>query len=437
MDTMTSNKLITTKGYSGFNKERLFSAILPISLVLSVYLIPFVRTISIGEVAIIGSFVIMLLKNSKIRLFKNHWLGLFTVYAVIASFLVSLLAGANVADTATRIIRDSFYWITIYVFGYSFLDYQEFKKWLIRISLLLSIYIIIQSLLYYGTGYLLPGFPLNATVSTSSSARLIYEHTVTMARRTGYLKANGFLAEAAHCAQALFICNIILLTPEDLANNKKQIRLIILLSVASIMTFSASAIVYVSFIWLLIVLSMMKNGTLNKKMGTTIVAVLFVGLIVAFFIGNNANLQTVIGRITAASSSSTADNSAFFRIYKGFTYWLGLPVEYKVFGIGFGNYNSMISVYTGAMQDGMTSEYMNTASYILVSSGLVGFLLMTGMYIRLFRNGNDVAKYMIIGLILMSLSASPYSSIYWIWMMLIIIYNQKDTTCNYETLKAA
>ena len=90
----------------------------------------------------------------------------------------------NISDTVTRIMRDAFFYVYICSFAYSYLDYTTFKIWLKNISIILAFLVIAQELVYILTGYLIPGFFLNATVSQTTSARQIYNHIQNFANHS-------------------------------------------------------------------------------------------------------------------------------------------------------------------------------------------------------------------------------------------------------------
>lgn len=402
-----------------------FAFVLAVMMVLSVYLLPFATFVSFGEVLIILSIIGLVIKFQKIYIYKNIALYLFVFYGAISSILISILLKADMFQTISRLIRDGFYWIVIYVFGYSFLNFKVFVKWVKIICTCLSIYIIVQFLVYMMIGYVIPGFPMNAVVAESCTAMDIYQNTIESAIRNGYLKANGFLTEGAHCGQALAIGVVLL--PDFNAiekTSRKTYYLMVLYSLAGILTFSATGMVLIGFVWFMVLVKVIKSGRINKKIAVP--TIIFLGLILLFlfFAGDKLNLHSVLNRLLSATSSSTADNSSFLRLYRGFAFWHGLPIENKLFGIGFGNFGDLSYLSKGIMGS-PDNEYMNSISYILVSSGVIGELLYAIYIITMYKQSNSTGRVMTFLLILMSLSSSPYSSVYWIWMTLGIIYNIK------------
>lgn len=402
-------------------RDKSFSFWTAALLITSVYLIPFATSFSFGEVILIGIIGWLCIKNAKLYFFKNNALYLFSFYSIVVSLLFAFIYHIPINDTLTRLLRDSFYWCMIYVFGNAFLDYDFFLLWVRRICTALAVFIIIQFFVFFFTGYLIPGFPMQATVAETATASEIYHHTANIAVRNGYLKANGFLTEGAHCAQALTIGIISLFDFDKISNNNKETYILLALySIASVLTFSAMGLALTFIAWILIIFRMMRDGVAKQQVGVPVIAVLVVFCAITF-LGDSLNLNSVIGRISSASSSDTADNSSFLRIYKGFEAWSGFPLEHKMLGIGFGNFSklSYLSNISGGHEG---NEYMNSFSYILVSGGLIGFSFYFKHMLDLYRKTNRRGKSMMVILIAMSLTSSPYSSVSWIWMLMVIIY---------------
>ena len=400
--------------------DKRFTFLLVLYLIFGVYKVPQIPAISFGDLILMASMIDVVIRKRRIKIYKNQLLYAFVFYSLIISFAVAAMEHGNLGDMLTRIIRDAFFYIYIFSFAYSFLNYSTFVKWLKKICLILAAFIIVQEIVYILTGYLVPGFLLNATVSQTTSARQIYRHTLVSATRNGYLKANGFMTEGAHCAQALAIAIVGTYNFEE--NDKKSVQLAVFFTICSVFTFSASAIFFSGILWMAILISMLRKKQLSSRIGLPIL-VFLVGIIVFSFVGLESNLSSVVGRIISASSSETADNSSFFRLYTGFAFWRGLPLINKVVGIGFGNYSSLYTLYQGEYTQMMLSEYMNSLSYILVSGGVVGLLLMVAFFAGLYKKSNYKGKTTIVLLVFMSISSSPYISIYWVLMMMLILFN--------------
>jgi len=404
-------------------KNVLLSFFIAMMVPLSVYLFPLAKVISLAEISMIVMTIGIIFKHNKLYVYHDKMLFAFVCYSLVITIINGVCYNINMQDSIIRLLRDGFYYIIIYILGYSCLNYKIFVKWIKIIAIMLSILIIVQQIVFVTTGYLIPGFLLNASVSQSTSAIEIYQHTINATNRTGYLKANGFLLEAAHCSQALAIASILIYDKNE--ENKSTLYLIILLSIASVLTFSASAVIYVLFIWGYIVFNIVRRKKVSKPTLGIIALIIIIIIISVFFSSQVTSFSSVFDRVLEATDSNTLDGSVFTRIYKGFIFWHGLPTQNQIFGLGFGNYDQLNSLYSGIRSLNLANSYMNSFSYLLVSSGITGIILFAFFLVKLFLKSNEKGRVMEILLILMCISASPYSSASWVWMMLIIIYNRK------------
>ena len=409
-----------------------FSFLLAMFILSSVYLLPFYTSMSVGEMLLAFAMLWLAVKYQRVKVFKNEALYLYTIYGVFISIFMLLVYRVDATQTINRLLRDCYYWVLIYIFGYSFFNHIIFKRWTSVICTILSIYILLQFVIYMTTEYLIPGFPMDAVVSTYCSAWEIYQNTIASALRNGYLKANGFLTEGAHCGQALAIGALILFDFDNPGRtDKKNFCLIVLFSIASLLTFSVTGMALIGFVWMFIVMALLRSKVARKKYMLSLLFVLFTFLVIIILISIRLNFLVVITRAMNAISLTTADNSTLVRLYKGFMIWNGMPFVQKVFGIGFGNFENLFYLSNALKYSSLSSEYMNTLSYILVSSGIVGFILYLCYIVKIYIKTNKTGKVMTLLLLLMSFSASPYSSVYWVWMTLVIIcgrknYNERD-----------
>lgn len=113
----------------------------------------------------------------------------------------------------------------------------------------------------------------------------------------------------------------------------------------------------------------------------------------------------------------TTSSTGSLRILRGYyIFSLGNPIN-KIFGIGFGNIinylikNGITTPYDGNLLIG--NEYMNSLSYILVASGILGFLLFLVFLLQSFVYIDSNSKLILLYLIvLLSTSAIILSPTY-------------------------
>ena len=397
--------------------NRIFSYLVVIMMLGNVYLFPFFKSLDMGEIIMMVFIPYFVLNMSSFSIKREYSLiYVFVVYSLL------VVLNVNISDPTVRMIRDFFYYFVIFFLGTHFFDMSTFKKALIRFCILLSAFVILQVIVYTFMGYLIPGFLMGASLNDGgyTGARL-YSNYIIYANIAGYLKPNGFLCEPAHCAQCFFVAILVLL----FGNNKEKndIKWAVFISIGTVLTMSTSAMLYLMFAWGAWCFKESKKNFLR-----IIVIIFFVIVLMVIAIKNGYldNVMIVMQRFTKTITGDNITNSSQLRMMKGFTTFLALPLLQKVFGIGFGNYAAIVPLIGNSLVINMVdNEYMNTISYILVSAGVIGFIIMCKFFVQLFRQNSGLGRIMIIALVFMSFGSSIYSSPIWIWMMLVILYSDR------------
>ena len=396
----------------------------------NVYSFPLIHELGMGEVVLLLFTPYFIMKARKTLTLSKGISGfvLYMVYGLLITLIMSANFQVGAGSIFIRLARDFFYYFIVLFLGTKFFDKEQFFKWLIRFCVLLSVFVVIQSVIYLGTGYFIPGFPMNAQLNDGGYiGSELYSKYLSYARIAGYLRPNGFLCEPSHCAQCFFVALIVLLF--GTSHQDRRIMLIAgLISIGSIATMSTSAIVYVLAAW---ILWLIKEGKHNAIRVIAIVLVAIIVIVFAYNHGNLSNMISVTNRLTNIFSGNTVTASSELRVQKGLTVFLTFPLLYKIVGIGFGTYMSAFQsgffVSNTAM---IESEYMNSFSYILVSSGIIGSVIMVTTLFVLFRRSSILGKMMIIALVIMSLGSSIYSSPICVWLLLVIINAGQERNSN-------
>lgn len=401
--------------------NRIFSYLVVIMMLGNVYLFPFFKSLDMGEIIMMVFIPYFVLNMSSFSIKREYSLiYVFVVYSLLVTLFMSVVLNVNISDPTVRMIRDFFYYFVIFFLGTHFFDMSTFKKVLIRFCILLSAFVILQVIVYTFMGYLIPGFLMGASLNDGGyTGAQLYSNYIIYANIAGYLKPNGFLCEPAHCAQCFFVAILVLL----FGNNKEKndIKWAVFISIGTTLTMSTSAMLYLMFAWGAWCFKESKKNFLR-----IIVIIFFVIVLMAIAIKNGYldNVMVVIQRFTKTITGDNVTNSSQLRMIKGFTTFLALPLLQKIFGIGFGNYAAIVPLIGNSSVINMVdNEYMNTISYILVSAGAIGFIIMCKFFVQLFRQNSGLGRIMIIALVFVSFGSSIYSSPIWIWMMLVILYS--------------
>ena len=421
---MKSGAVITNTSFPT-KEERLFSFLAVFLMFGNVYVFPLVPVLGMGEVFFILFIPYFLVKihNSFTVETNNRGFILFMIYGFIITLIMGIVFRADYYKICTRLLRDFFYYFLIFYLGSKLFCKETFFKWLIIFSIALSVFVILQSLVYFIFGYFIPGFPLNLQINDGGHiGRESYDAYLSYARIAGYLKPNGFLCEPAHCAQCFFVA-LIMLFFYSKATYKKLIPLVILISLAALLTMSTSAFLYVAISWILWLIKERRTNVLK------VIFILFLGgiiLVVLYKWGAISKFASVINRFTNLFTGDKITDSTSLRIQKGMTIFKNLPLQNQIWGIGFGTYFAAYQYSIISENVTMASnEYMNSFSYIWVSSGIIGGIILLFSFLRLFCSRDILGKMMIITLLTMSLGAAIYSSPICVWLMLVILKSPK------------
>lgn len=399
--------------------EKIFTAIIVLMMWGYAYVVPFFPSLNFGEVmAICAMACAVFIRKPSIRI--SYTLLAFFAVSVLSTAIISLCLG-SISDALMRMVRDAFYWGLILVFVCNYLDYAFFKKCLKIFCIVLSAVLVLQVVIYHLTGVFVPAYLFSGMVDSATSGRDIYEHILFWIGHSGYLKPYGILSEAAHCSQALFIGSLFLIHEYKEEGKTQTLWLLVLYNAASVLTFSASALIFSGIVFVSLMYLLFRKKKFAYFAFGALLVLGAIGLLTAY-----AGLDSIINRIFSAAAGGGEDTSAFVRIYKGFIYWASLPWVNKIFGIGFGNYTVFNEAYHIPISVDAASEFMSSMSYILVSTGVLGFIIFVLFFAKLFKQGNGLGRLLIIGLAVMSLAASIYSSPYWVWFMTGILFNQKN-----------
>ncbi len=402
----------------------LFVILLPI---LSIYAVPGLGTaLSLGELVIILllPFMIYEMRLFDLReIIKNPFCG-YLLYALISTLIATaLLVGLNglssVGSMITRLVRDAFYMMMIVFFGRVFFDIKKAIKIIKIIAILLSLFIFAQFLLYQLFGFYLTGFVpgVKTTISGGEISNVVAEHFEKTASLDGYVRAHGFMSEPAAAAHFLSLALLVYIFPTE--GKKVSFAGAIICSAGMLLTFSVNAFVALSFCWLIWLLFARKKA---KEVIITVLILFGVALFVLPFLIANNFLQDILARIVSMLSGGSTQNSAAVRVIRGPAFFLAMPLLAKIFGSGFGNFDSfkeIFSINTPYEQEG---EYLSTNSYVAISSGIIGFCLYVYGIWKMASKRQWLSKSVALLIFLYGMSSSIYSSGIFV-IMLLVVFN--------------
>ena len=251
-----------------------------------------------------------------------------------------------------------------------------------------------------------------------SRREIIEKYTIT-AGYDGFVRAAGFFSEPAVAAQYISISLLVVLFQESEQTN---IKTAIFYSIVMLLTFSANAYVALMVCWVLWGVYSNKENKRNLVKILLLVILFIVGI---FFVVNNGATSSVLNRLVELKNGGRTSGSSVVRVLRGITFYNHMPLLYQLLGSGFGNFIQFKEMYNITTIYEVADEYMNTNAYVLVSSGVIGFILYVGTLFRRTMGRTLVSKMIVIIVLVFGLSSSIYSSGQFIIMLLFIMYAPK------------
>lgn len=302
--------------------------------------------------------------NSKTRMLLVFWL--------VTTFLsgMSFLYHQNFELIALiRYIKYTFY-IFIVLLSISYFDFKLGVKWLVRISVAISIYIIVQYFVYNILGIVLPFKILPFPWASGSDFNI--KDVEYIASRYFY-RPSGIFIEPAAAAQFLLPGLIFAIYNDYRKKYHKNIVVILLIS-SIYLTTSTQGLVVLLFI----IATILYKTRKNPMIFTLVTGVSIISLII---FSTNFEISELINRNILAIENIQRGSSLGVRIFRGYAVFKLLPLVLMLIGVGHGNLgnyvisNQIITKYDPVPLTEAFAEFANAFSLVLLYYGLIGGFL--------------------------------------------------------------
>lgn len=330
-------------------------------------------------------------------------------------------------------------WLRIFlVYGlfFSEIKYHLFVKYYLRITLICLLFWYIQYFSFLFTGIKILGIftflPIALGV-TDITAFIESQYGIES-------RSSSFFSEPALFAQYLLPILIILLFSRG---NKKKWLIICLITFCLLILRSGNALIGLSVIILGYFLWMLCKASVAKK----IIVLLVVPL--AVFAGGYSYVHSEIGEKTLERqdqlngdlSSVKSGHSGFIRIFRGYYVYQELSFLRQIIGA---NNTTLIkeainrsSVSNLFMEDDL---YFNTIQTILIRTGVIGLLIISFFFGKMYVGTNPVGKVSLVTLFALSFVASMYFTELMYIYIAVAFYNKKgyyryEYLFNYNTCR--
>jgi len=295
-------------------------------------------------------------------------------------------------------------------------DYKTLIKYYIITAYFSLFFLLLQVILYSFFKIPISGrIPFLELISYDFEGQFNYLLFQVQEFMYNYVRYSSIFAEPSHLA----LYTIPLLCLKMFNNKEKKYLEVIFITAMILITSSANGIVIVGFLWFYFFYS--RTGKVSVRKVLNIILGISVLLILHMVLKNFTFYSNVIENLFISQSATT---KADYRVYRGFDYFFLIPINYKIFGIGFRNLSSFTNYYNlYSHYDTIKTqnfEYMNAISQILIYSGIIGFSLFISFVVKAYKASNKTSKVIILAFILMCFSSSVLFDTYWLLYLSLI-----------------
>lgn len=410
------NKTSITNIYS------FFLAILPI---MSIYKssLPILNAGELGLIFFSLITILLILKKSKkmefgknrINLLPINFFSAFLFLTCIAIFFID--GNFSSLDVFNRFIRLALWAFSISFIGYFLFDYEHTKKWIIRVAVLATIYIIVQSIVWFSLNIHLPAVVDNAFIKPAAEGYADTKSLVNYYENYFYRPAS-FFAEPSFYAYYSIVALILVLFQTGKDSRVKH-SISILISIGLLISTSTTGIYLLILVWCYYTYKNAtgKNGIIKSlKIGfflLPISLIIFTSLLFSnFFTGNDivSQLQSVMSKPLDFEVSNRLGGS-----YELFSLLDGIQ---RFVGVGFGNEDIYLQ---------LKSVYYNSIAIVLLSAGYSGLIIFILFSAKLIMRRDAIAVCLAASYILLCFSSGILYSSSSIVYLTIILYKNKNT----------
>ena len=344
---------------------------------------------------------------------------LFYIYVVVNAVIQFNSSYSYADQVLISVVKMGVWAFSITFVSALLIDYSVLKTWIRRVSLISSIYIMVQTIFMYGFKIILPSLFAIGPLKINYE---IYENPQLGAH--GF-RPSSFFAEPAFFAFYILVALIIeLFGGEDKPVNKKYVMLY---TIALFFSTSSSGIFLGIFVWGLYFSTYFEG---KKKLLSIFATSCF--FVIGILLFSNINWDSFGGTTFsntfkyALQKVETLSTSG--RVGKSFAYLDNLNTYQKLFGVGLGSEASFI------MDGQKGSLYMNAITGLIIANGYVGLSIFAFMVLYLFIKSNDKTIRI---LLLVYVISGYFSGIYFalpgIFYMMVIqaLKNEKEIKYDY------
>ncbi len=338
------------------------------------------------------------------------------IFISILSIIFSNNTYISISSMFFNILKLLIASISVSLVNYLYFDYDIIFKWIIRVAIIATVYLIIQYLAYYFISIRLPNV-FNLIVIKPFLASGQVEDIFASVKQ---FRPGSFFLEPSHygtyvtCALVIFLFNH---NYNDIKLN--EIFVALFFTIGIILSTSTSALFIIPIVWFIY----LRKTSISNKVKLLIIIIPIFATILMLSI-SNVNILEILGPVgnsikTSINKVTNYDNSA--RIGKSFSYINFLNEIQKFIGIGIGNEDTFftsIQIYNKVI--------LNSISTLIIWTGYIGLLIYIFFIIKIIKNNKDkCSQTLLLIFIIKGFSSGMFINIFSILYLSIIIYRSK------------
>lgn len=366
--------------------KTIFTFVIVLLPILSIYISP-IRNIDLGTfcLLLLSPFVFAgFLKRNRIKApYFMCMLILYTCMGTLFSFAVNVPP-----DLKISLLRMGKFVVVlsiVFVVGNMFFNYTLAKKILKVVTTVAVLYIIVQTVVFYFTGRLLPSVPFNL-VQNEAYGNIDY---VSAAAR--FYRPTSFFLEPAHFSQYVLLYLAYSLFG-DYEENRSNLKMAIFITIGLFASTSGQGILLGLLIWGLWWFDEIKKANI-KNMVYLIILAAVISVIILPLVFQTRTVNTAMNRLVTGSGS--LGDAVTGRLFT-YNYYSELPVLQKIIGMGYGNVPKGV--------------YFNSIAYTLYCSGIIGLILIVLIFLDAFIYTRNFQRYFCIIYALLILGSASFTA---------------------------
>lgn len=361
-------------------------------------------------------FIFYFLLKNKIYVLKSYdvYYLSFTSFLIIISYTMLIVWDIDIKfyNLFSIFVRPIIFVFIICIFSKNLFQYQYAVQTYNRIAIVVSVLLLMQYILYlsfhYYPNFYIPGFRLMYAPASTPDGALWVEELIQIQEyaRHSMLRPSSVFMEPSYFSYYVAPCVALVLSEKLSFSNILKLILMITAILCS-----------TSFSGYLLLLILIMKFIIDRPQYFIIYVVVFILICLISCVLLIYNPSTIlftlerIGRLKLTINLDDTDASMFYRVLCGWLTWWDLPWFNKLLGCGI-YMQQVLSITDNIWFLKIGSTYMNTFSWILCSTGIVGIILFILFFISLYKKVCNAVTFNLLLILIVIFNYEYFYSFY-------------------------